>query len=61
VGAFSLVRTLVQDESQPVGGCRYLAVSGCYLALAAVLLVIFLVAAAGTGLAWFANLLWSLF
>jgi hypothetical protein len=40
------------DESpQPVGGCRYLAVSGCLLGLAALLAALLLVAAAGAGLA----------
>ncbi|HEY8382514.1 MAG TPA: hypothetical protein VIL09_10220 [Microvirga sp.] len=50
----------MNEPSQPVGGCRYYATTGCLLALAAVLLVIFFVAAAGTGFAWIVNALWSL-
>jgi hypothetical protein len=48
------------NDSQPVGGCRYLAVSGCLIGLAAILTVLLLVAAAGTGLAWLGAWLLSL-
>lgn len=52
---------MMQDETKSVGGCRYFAVSGCFLALAAILLVILIVAAVATGLAWLVTGLWSSF
>jgi hypothetical protein len=51
----------MQNETQPVGGCRYFAVSGCFLGLAAILLVVLTVAAIATGLAWLVTGLWSSF
>jgi len=51
----------MQDESGSVGGCRWLAVSGCFLALAALLLAVLAVAALATGLAWLVATVRSLF
>jgi hypothetical protein len=51
----------MEDESGSVGGCRSFAVSGCLLALAALLLAILAVAAVATGLAWLVTTVWSSF